>query len=129
MWERALSGVATRVVDDQFGSPTCTVEVAAATWTLIGREASGTYHVANRGIASWYDVAAPIFAAAGALHLLTPCATADYPTPARRPAFSALDTGRLEREHGIVLPDWRDALGRFLGVLASATAKSEPGRR
>lgn len=114
MWARARAGVATRVVSDQVGRPTFTVDLSAAVWQLILAGASGTYHVANEGHATWFDVASAIFEAAGVPELLTPCRTEDFPTAARRPSFSALSTAKLARDHGIVLPHWRDALNRFL---------------
>jgi len=119
MWERASARMPTRVVDDQRGRPTYTRDLAAATWRLVALRASGTVHVTNGGAdATWYDVARKVFARAGAESLLSPCSTADYPTPARRPAYSVLGTDRLEELLGSPLPDWRDALGRFLDELA-----------
>jgi len=114
MWERARAGHATRVVRDQTGRPTYTRDLAAAVWTLIGRNVCGVVHVANHGEATWLDVDARVFARAGRADLLTPCVTADYPTPARRPRYSVLDTERAERALGGPLPKWEDAMERFL---------------
>jgi dTDP-4-dehydrorhamnose reductase len=119
MWERATAGQATRVVSDQHGSPTYTVDLARATWALLGSGRRGLFHATNAGEATWYDVAARVFAAAGRAELLSPCATSDYPTPARRPAYSVLDGARL-REAGIVMRPWTEALDEFLGALRSA---------
>jgi dTDP-4-dehydrorhamnose reductase len=119
MWARATGGLSTRVVSDQFGSPTFTGDLARATWTLIANDARGLYHVANRGTASWFDVASRVFEAAGRTPLLSPCRTEDYPTPASRPKFSVLDTTRVAREHGIVLPPWEASLNHFLSALAA----------
>jgi dTDP-4-dehydrorhamnose reductase len=124
MWERATRGEPTTVVADQRGRPTYTADLAAASWRLIARSAAGLYHVANAGDASWFDVAARVFARAGTPALVRPCATADFPTRARRPAYSVLDTSRLERDHGIVLPEWTDALDRFLGELRASEGRS-----
>jgi len=127
MWERASARLATRVVDDQRGRPTYTRDLAAATWRLVAHRASGTVHVTNGGAdATWYDVAREVFARAGAESLVSPCSTADYPTPARRPAYSVLCTDRLERLLEAPLPDWRDALGRFLDELAPVRGDAEP---
>lgn len=120
MWERASAGQATRVVSDQYGSPTYTVDLARATWTLVERGTTGLLHVTNAGEATWYDVAARVFAAAGRPELLSPCATSDYPTPARRPAYSVLDGARL-RDAGVAMRPWRTALDDFLGALRAAT--------
>jgi len=117
MWDRALQGLPTRVVTDQIGKPTHTADLAAAAWQLVERDARGTYHVANAGEASWFDVASIVFQSLGATSSLTPCVTADYPTPARRPAYSALSTETVARDHGVILPLWTDALERFLGTL------------
>ena len=119
MWERARGGHATRVVRDQTGRPTYTRDLAAAVWTLIGRNVCGVVHVANQGQATWLDVAARVFARAGRADLLTPCVTADYPTPARRPRYSVLDTAWAERALGGPLPKWEDAVERFLDSIGS----------
>ncbi|PYP60716.1 MAG: dTDP-4-dehydrorhamnose reductase [Gemmatimonadetes bacterium] len=114
MWERARAGLATRVVRDQTGRPTYAPDLAAAVWTLIRQGACGVLHVANQGEATWFDVAAHIFGRVGKPDLLTPCVTADYPTPARRPRYSVLDTTRAEQVLGGPLAAWEDAMDRFL---------------
>lgn len=121
MWERATAGLPTRVVNDQVGRPTYTRDLAIATWRLIDERASGIVHATNGGAAAtWFDFAREVFARAGAEALLSPCATADYPTPARRPKYSVLCTKRLEGLLAASLPDWRDGLGRFLDELSPA---------
>lgn len=122
MWRRAQEGIRTRVVNDQVGRPTFTNDLAKAVWHLLrgkrerGREKGGdVLHIANAGTASWYDVARRIFDAAGRLELLTSCSTGDYPTPARRPAYSVLDTSRFEEMVGS-LPTWQDAMDRFISA-------------
>ena len=74
-------------------------------------------HMANSGTATWYDVAKRVFEAAGRPELLEPCSSAEYPTPARRPAWSVLSTERYEATAGEPLPRWGDALDRFLREL------------
>lgn len=125
MWERATAGQPTRVVADQLGCPTYTVDLARACWALVARDAEGLVHAANGGEASWYDVARAVFEAAGRPALVSPCTTADYPTPARRPAYSVLDTSRLASLLGAPMPPWRDALARFLDQLRGATATAQ----
>jgi dTDP-4-dehydrorhamnose reductase len=115
MWIRAMRGVATRVVNDQTGSPTFTEDLAFATWSLLEQE--GILHVVNEGIATWYDVARRVFLAVGSLQCLEPCATIEFPTPARRPAYSVLSTVRL-REFGLALPPWQESLDRYIAQLA-----------
>jgi len=114
MWERATQRLPTRVVADQTGRPTYTVDLARVTWRVALEGVRGVLHAANAGVASRYDVARRVFAAAGAEHLVVPCTTTDFPTPARRPAWSVLDSTRLDRLLGVSLPDWEDALRRFL---------------
>lgn len=117
MWQRARIGQRTRVVDDQWGRPTFTRDVATATWQLIRHRALGTYHLANVGVATWYDLAYEIFAAAGRVDLLARCSAAEYETRARRPRFSVLDTTKFETTTGHALPQWRSALLEFLNEL------------
>jgi len=106
-------------VDDQFGRPTYTLDLATATWQLVSRGDEGLVHVANRGVATWFDVAREVFRHAGYPQLVQPCTTSEYPTPARRPRYSVLDATRFERVTGAALPQWPDALGRFLAHLAA----------
>ncbi len=121
MWERAMRRLATRVVSDQFGRPTYTLDLARATWDLVRQGASGVFHVSNSGTdASWFDVASAVFQTAGAASLLSACTTADYPTPARRPAYSVMSTDKLARA-GITLAPWQDALSRYLALLSAET--------
>lgn len=118
MLDRARSGLRTRVVNDQVGRPTYTVDLARATWRLIRLGARGLYHVTNGGEpATWHDVARQVFARVGRPELLSACTSQDYPTPARRPAFSVLDTRTAESLLDGSQPDWTDALGRFLTAL------------
>jgi dTDP-4-dehydrorhamnose reductase len=119
MWQRAGARQPTRVVRDQLGHPTSTEDLARATWVLVRQGVRGLLHVANAGIASWYDVAQRVFAAAGAAHLLTPCSTAEFPTPARRPARAVLETARAQALLGGPLPAWEDALDRLLERLGA----------
>ena len=114
MLDRAKGGHATKVVADQTGRLTNTIDLASAIWALVDRRATGIFHAANEGIVTWYDVARYIFGHVGVEQLLTPCTTADYPTPARRPSYSALDTTKLEHTLGRGLPRWEASLDRFL---------------
>ncbi|HEV2751910.1 MAG TPA: dTDP-4-dehydrorhamnose reductase [Gemmatimonadales bacterium] len=113
MWERAHAGLETRVVRDQTGRPTFSHDLAVAVWALIARGTRGVMHVANDGQSTWFDVAAHVFARAGRPDLLSACSTADFPTPARRPTYSVLDT-HLAEQLGGNLPPWPQAVDRFL---------------
>jgi dTDP-4-dehydrorhamnose reductase len=117
MWIRASKGVATRVVNDQTGSPTLSDDLARATWSLLPQH--GILNVVGEGAATWYGVAERIFATAGAPHCLAPCSSSEYPTAAPRPKYAPLSTERL-RSLGIAMPAWTDALDRYLARLAPA---------
>ncbi len=117
MWERVCRGQATRVVADQTGRPTYTLDLAHAVWRLLSRGARGILHVANSESATWYDVANRVFSRAGRADLLIACTTAEYPTSARRPAHSVLDTRNAEALLGEPLPSWVDGIDRFLDKL------------
>jgi dTDP-4-dehydrorhamnose reductase len=106
-----------RVVDDQVGSPTFTADLAPALRHLAVARRTGTYHVANEGRASWFELAAATFELAGIdVDLVAQPSTAlDRPAP--RPAWSVLDT-RHARLSGVpALPWWRDGLTRLLDEL------------
>ncbi|MGE4367113.1 dTDP-4-dehydrorhamnose reductase [Thermomonas sp.] len=117
-----------RVVADQVGAPTPAAWIAEATAHILRRgvPASGTWHLAAAGETSWHGFAQAIMAEALAAGLLARCprvlpiTSADYPTPARRPAYSVLDTAKLRAEFGLALPDWRDGLRATVRELAQA---------
>lgn len=119
-----------RVVADQRGCPTWAHDLARASWTVLGRGCTpgGLFHCAGAGAVSWHGFAERIFALArqrplGAdlrVRSVVPIATADYPTPARRPLQSELDCSRIAREHGVRMPEWADALARCLDELGAA---------
>lgn len=121
MIERARRGEATRVVNDQHGRPTWTVDLAAATWRLMARDARGIVHATSSGApTTWFEVAERVFARAGRAELVTPCRTSDFPTPARRPGYSVLDASRLAALTGGPMSDWTVALDRFLDAVLGA---------
>lgn len=106
------------VVHDQRGNPTRAQDIASALWQLVrritetpGDLASGTYHLTAQGEASWAEFAEEIFrvsaASGGPAARVSRIATDQYPTPARRPANSRLDSGKLARQFGIILPHWQ----------------------
>jgi dTDP-4-dehydrorhamnose reductase len=107
-----------RVVADQVGSPTPAWLIADATAAILrqGAVESGVRHLVAGGRTSWHGFAEAIFAHAHARGLLErvprveAIATSEYPTPAPRPAWSVLDSSRLQAEYGLELPDWREAL-------------------
>ena len=116
-----------RVVADQVGTPTPAALLADVTARVLRLDdaPSGLWHVTPAGQTSWHGFAEAIFAGAAARGLLPRApkveaiATADYPTPAARPAYSVLDCGALRRDFGIELPDWRSGLAATLDQLAA----------
>ena len=121
MWERATSGQASRVVDDQRGASTAAKDLARWCWQLIARDARGIVHASNAGEASWADVAEYVYAAAGRVGLVTRVSSAEYPTPAERPRYSVLDGSRLEQLLGQPRRHWQAALDEYLQVLQQGT--------
>ena len=114
---------AVRVVADQVGTPTAAVSLAETLWKIVGEpRITGIHHWTDAGVASWYDFAVAIAEEGAALNLVpptvtvTPIATADYPTPARRPAYSVLDKSSLAR-YGLVPSHWRQRLRSVLGEI------------
>jgi dTDP-4-dehydrorhamnose reductase len=104
-----------RVVDDQRGTPTYTVDLAGALLELALRRVAGVLHLSNSGECTRYEWAAEILRLDGLGHVsLEPCRTEDVPRPARRPAYSVLDNSDAVAILGRPLPHWRDALARYL---------------
>ena len=110
------------IVGDQIGGPTSARSIAAALYgmagaMIAGQGATGTYHYAGAPDVSWADFAREIFAQAGQKVAVTDITTADYPTPAARPANSRLDCSSLEQVFGIGRPDWQADLAVVLRQL------------
>lgn len=103
-----------RVVHDQIGSPTSTLALAPALWDVLAARASGVFHGACEGRASWYEFAAATLELCGKRTPVRPCSTREFPRPATRPAFSVLDCARLAALRGRTLAPWREALRLFL---------------
>lgn len=119
-----------RVVDDQLGCPTSAADIAAAiriiALRLIDDPAAplGTYHFVNAGEATWCELAREIFALSaargGPSAEVEPITTADYPTPARRPANSRLSTAKIAADYGVEPRDWRTAVRDIVEELVGA---------
>lgn len=122
MLELARTRPELRVVDDQRGSPTSTLELAPALWDVLLSGEAGTWHAACEGEASWYDLAVATFELAGLTGVrVTPCTTDEFPRPAKRPAYSVLDCAKLARLRGRRLAPWRTALADHLRAERAAT--------
>ncbi|MCA8963949.1 MAG: dTDP-4-dehydrorhamnose reductase [Planctomycetes bacterium] len=113
---RARSGQPLAVVTDQRGRPTYTPDLAQALLDLCASgTAGGVYHAANKGDCTWHEFAVAILAAAGLGDIPVGTMTAAaLARPAARPAYSVLDTGKLDRAIGRCLPDYRSAIERYL---------------
>jgi dTDP-4-dehydrorhamnose reductase len=110
-----------RVVDDQHGCPTSAIDIADALLTIATKGGpAGTYHFVNAGEASWCDLARFVFDRAGMDVAVEAITTADYPTPARRPANSRLSTEMLQRTFGISPRPWQDAVGETVDMILGA---------
>jgi dTDP-4-dehydrorhamnose reductase len=105
-----------RVVDDQAGAPTSSIEIARATAVLIGKGAQGLYHMTAGGETSWCGFARAILERAGLKTPVVAIRTEDYPTPARRPRNSRLDCSKLRREHGVSLAPWDQAVAEVMAA-------------
>ncbi|MEA3041360.1 MAG: dTDP-4-dehydrorhamnose reductase [Sphingomonadales bacterium] len=114
-----------RVVADQIGTPTWAPRLASALWRLAALGARGIHHYTDAGVASWYDFAVAIGEEALAAGLIeraariVPVATEDYPTPARRPAYSVLDKKATWALLGEPAPHWRANLRANLRELSN----------
>jgi dTDP-4-dehydrorhamnose reductase len=110
----ARAGNPLRVVSDQVGAPTWARALAEAVTVAVARNAftkvAPVYHLTGGGSCSWYDFAKRIFELAKLEVSLEAIPTSAYPTPAKRPAYSLLDSGRAARELGVALPDWDESL-------------------
>jgi dTDP-4-dehydrorhamnose reductase len=118
------------IVSDQVGTPTWTKDIALAITKLSRlslengeKPATGIYHFTNSGVASWYDLAIAIFEEGKKLGFplkirrVAPITTAEYPTPAKRPAYSVLSNRKLNKILGTYPPYWRDSLRQMLEQL------------
>ncbi|MEN6414782.1 MAG: dTDP-4-dehydrorhamnose reductase [Veillonellales bacterium] len=105
---------ALRVVADQIGSPTSTVDLARVIFKLLSTDGYGTYHATCQGHCSWYDFACEIFRQAGKKVKVEPVTTAEFPRPAKRPAYSVLDNYMLRMTVGDPVRGWQEALRAYL---------------
>lgn len=104
-----------RVVDDQVGSPTSSLELAPALWDVWRLGGRGVFHAACQGQCSWHGFTAAILEELGLSAVrLEACSSAEFPRPAARPAYSVLDSSRLAHLRGRPLLPWRDALREYL---------------
>lgn len=120
-----------RIVDDQVGTPTWSRMLAEVTAQVLHavfthavdiKQVRGLYHVTGGGAVSWFGFASAIREATGNDCALIPIPTSEYPAPARRPAYSVLDTSKFRATFGLALPDWHQSLKLCLEDLPEQTA-------
>ena len=126
-----------RIVGDQHGCPTSAADLAEAIWHIARQAVTpnsdvfGTFHFAGARAVTWFDFARDIFAEVArrgrSVPELLPITTQAYPTPARRPAYSVLDCGKIRTVYGIDAPDWRHGLSACIDDLLNSQGK--PQRR
>ena len=131
MLRLAAERPALRVVADQRGSPTAASDIAAALIAIAakigaGERHWGTFHFTGAGETTWHGFAEAIVALAGRRMPVEAIATADYPTPARRPANSVLDCSKIAAAYGIVARPWQEALAEVVAELFDKSG--EPGQ-
>jgi dTDP-4-dehydrorhamnose reductase len=115
MLELAQTRPEIRVVVDQVGSPTHTVDLARTLINLLETPLYGTYHVTSKGSCSWYDFCRKTLELAGVTGVAVKAMPADeWPSPTKRPAYSVLRHYALELQGRDDLPEWEDALADFL---------------
>ena len=102
------------IVDDQVSVPTYSMDLAEFSWKLIQTEKFGLYHITNDGIASKYDQAKYVLEKIGWSGILGRAKTADFNLPAKRPAYSKLDSSKVEKLLGEKIPTWQSGIDRFL---------------
>jgi dTDP-4-dehydrorhamnose reductase len=115
------------VVDDQFGSPTFANDLASFILTIISKTdqqasawVAGVYHFSNEGIISWYDFAVAIRDMAGLTCKVNPIPSSQFPTPAKRPAWSAMDKTKAKQIFGVTIPEWKESLAQCLDEISAA---------
>jgi dTDP-4-dehydrorhamnose reductase len=120
MLTQASAGQKLSVVNDMTFSPSFTLHVAKAIRDIVERGTFGTFHVTNSGQCTWYEFASEIFRQAGLSPEVTPVTTDAFPTQARRPRFSALRHGAIERLRLPPLPDWKEGIADYLAERVSS---------
>ena len=108
------------VVEDQMGTPTFAGDVARQIKLLMDTESYGLYHCTSQGCCTWYEFAREIFRLAGIPVRVIPVTSAEYPRPARRPAFSVLDNLMLRVQGLDIMPTWKDSLAAHIEEIKEA---------
>lgn len=107
------------VIFDQIGTPTYASDLARAIMAAVEHGVvAGIYHYSDEGVASWYDFTKAIHRLAGITDCqVNPIHTSEYPTPAKRPAYSVLDKTKIKQTYGIRIPHWEESLAKCINLL------------
>jgi len=114
-----------KIVSDQKGSPTYTLDVVKQTWELIKKDKVGIYHSANQGETSWYEFAKKIIEKLKINVKISPIKTGEYPALVKRPKYSVLDNYLLKLEGINIMRDWETALNEFLDTYGTLLLEGE----
>lgn len=116
------------VVSDQIGSPTYAADLARTILEIIGsgKWVPGIFHFSNEGVFSWYDFAIEIKKIVHSSCLVKPLSTDQFPTPAKRPAYSVMDKEKIQRVYGIHLHHWKESLRICLDKLQANETSVTP---
>lgn len=111
------------VVNDQLGCPTYAADLAAAVMQIIGKTPAvvlqpAIFNYCNEGIISWYDFAIAIKEITASACTVNPIPSSQYPTPAKRPHYSVLDTGKIKHEFQMVIPGWKESLRKCIAKMS-----------
>jgi dTDP-4-dehydrorhamnose reductase len=107
------------VVSDQQGCPTYAADLAAVIMQIINGDKwqAGIYNFSNSGVINWYQFATAIKEMSGSKCTVNPIPSSQYPTPARRPNYSVLDTSKIQQTFQLVIPAWKDSLEKCIAIL------------
>lgn len=110
------------VINDQFGSPTYAADLAAVILNFIqqteqGKDFSGIVNYSNSGVTTWYEFAEEIKSLVNSNCKINPIPTSSYPTPAKRPLYSVLDTSKIKELLQIEIPSWKESLKECVDIL------------
>ena len=110
------------VVNDQWGCPTYAADLASAVMKIVDQNGKGQVHAgifnySNKGIISWYQFALAIKELTNSSCIINPVPSSQYPTPAKRPHYSVLDTRKIQQTFQLHIPEWKDSLKKCLSLL------------
>lgn len=108
------------VVNDQIGSPTYTYDLARLLVDMVESDKYGKYHATNEGLCTWYEFACEIFKQAGVEVKVEPVTSDMFPSKAKRPHNSRMEKSKLDENGFVRLPDWKDALSRYLLIIRNS---------